>query len=160
MVAFTGFLITCNSIFEIIIIELRGKAIHWHLKAIVPISKTSFSPLLKSIIISGANIIPKILTTSKKKNELNTIRVHLTQKDDTDLNLINIPIELKVVEGTTSKIVNVLNTDNNGYAEFVLEDPSTIKDGTYYYQLISNPLPAGYYEPENVATIRISVLYG
>ena len=69
IVAFIGFLITCKSIFEIIIIELRGKAIHWYLKAIVPISKTSFSPLLKSIIISGANIIPKILTTSRNKNE-------------------------------------------------------------------------------------------
>ena len=98
--------------------------------------------------------------TSKKKDELNVIRVHLTQKDDTDLNLVNIPVELNIVEGNISKIVNVINTDKNGYAEFTLEDPSTIKDGTYYYQIRTNPLPAGYYEPEKIATIRVSVLNG
>ena len=98
--------------------------------------------------------------TSKKKNELNTIRVHLTEKNDTDLNLINVPIELSVLDGNVFKMVKTLKTDNDGYSEFTLEDPSTIKDGTYYYQIKTNPLPAGYYEPENIATIRVSVLNG
>ena len=98
--------------------------------------------------------------TSKKKSEINTIRVHLTEKNDIDMNLINVPMELSVLVGNDYQIVKTLKTDKNGYAEFTLEDPSTIKDGTYYYQIKTNPLPTGYYEPERIATIRVSVLNG
>lgn len=95
--------------------------------------------------------------TSKKKDELNIVRIHLTQKDDTVMNLLNIPMELKDV--TSGRVYNA-TTNSDGFAEFTLDDPSTITDGTYYFEVRTIYLPTGYVEPDVKATVKVSVQNG
>lgn len=99
--------------------------------------------------------------TSKKKELLNVVRVHTTDKEDTGLNLIGIPMELKDVtpNGKNNGVVIRATSNNEGFANFVLEDPSKITDGTYIYEIQANPTPMGYVE-SGVQTIKVSVING
>lgn len=100
--------------------------------------------------------------TSRKKQELNIVRMHLTQKDDTDLNLINVPMRLKDItpNGAHNGQEYLATTDVNGYANFTLEDPATIADGTYYFQVEVSEIPIGFFEPDAVGKIKVSILDG
>lgn len=98
--------------------------------------------------------------TNKKKSEINVVRMHLTQKDDTDMNLINVPMELKDVTPKGEGGVYNAVTNGDGYAEFILKDPSKITDGTYYFEVNTNPTPMGYYDPDVKPTIKVSIIDG
>lgn len=52
-----------------------------------------------------------------------------------------------------------VKSDTNGTANFVLEDPKTIQDGTYIFEVRANPIPVGYILPDT-QTIKVSVLDG
>ena len=97
--------------------------------------------------------------TSKKKELLNVVRVHTTDKEDTGLNLIGIPMGLKDVtpNGKNNGVVIRATSNNEGFANFVLENPSKITDGTYIYEIQANPTPMGYVE-SGVQTIKVSVI--
>lgn len=99
--------------------------------------------------------------TSKKKQELNVVRVHVTDKEDIGMNLIGVPMELEDItpDGKNKGKVLYVKSDTNGTANFVLEDPKTIQDGTYIFEVRANPIPVGYILPDT-QTIKVSVLDG
>lgn len=99
--------------------------------------------------------------TSKKKQELNVVRIHATDKEDIALNLVGVQMELKDVtpSGTNNGKILRATSDVDGYANFVLDDPATIKDGTYIFEVQANPMPIGYKTPE-IQTIKVSVING
>lgn len=99
--------------------------------------------------------------TSKKKQELNVVRVHVTDKEDIGMNLIGVPMELEDItpDGKNKGKVLYVKSDTNGTANFVLEDPKTIQDGTYIFEVRANPIPVGYILPDT-QTIKVSVLNG
>ena len=99
--------------------------------------------------------------TSKKKQELNVVRIHVTDKDDMALNLVNVQMELKDVtpNGANNGKILRATSDVDGYANFVLDDPATIEDGTYIFEVKANPMPIGYVTPD-VQTIKVVVLNG
>ena len=105
---------------------------------------------------------------NKRKAEANVIRMHLTQDDDIDMNLINVPMILTDVteevlgKENPQKIDYTATTNRDGYADFTLPDPATIKNGTYYYEIKPEYVPTGYCEPEDgkVARIKVTISEG
>ena len=58
MVAGNVFLMVCSSIFVDVENPMSGKAMHCHLRTLLPISMSTWSSLLKKLMICGAKIYP------------------------------------------------------------------------------------------------------